>query len=247
MKEHVNFYEDLPEAIKRLESTVVKYDGDFYYVLCVTDHKNDGIFRIYLDPLKNLWIRSHDDAPYGGYNSNRGELMDQYLEDKPDCPIIRKHLNSPLFDRFRPFPLDMVNYLGDTYYTERSPVRLTQQGLTDQMISSCVLSLRDDIRDYGLDIYNPGFYSTLMGEYPSFEECCAALGNPEISNKSVAFNRTFALFRGPINTLFLFHKAEVVGLLPNGDGSSLILSREHTHLKELINDLNIFQSIKGQE
>src|SRR3546814_20877703 len=58
----------------------------------------------------------------------RGKRMDNFLKDNPDCGIIRKNMDSPLFNRFRPFPLGMCNLNGETYFLCRSPTRNTQQG-----------------------------------------------------------------------------------------------------------------------
>src|SRR3546814_12211748 len=120
----------------RLVNTVVMYDNRPYYVLCSTDHKKDGIFRMYLDELyteRGAAISRIPGIPYE-YNDGtpqhieRGKRMDNFLKDNPDCGIIRKNMDSPLFNRFRPFPLGMCNLNGETYFLCRSPTRNTQQG-----------------------------------------------------------------------------------------------------------------------
>jgi len=244
MKEYPNFYENLAEAVKRLEGTVVKYGNDFYYVLCITDHKNDGIFRIYLDDLKDLWLRKAGDIPYGGHVPNRGKAMDDYIVANPNCGIIRKQLNSPLFNKFRPFPIGMINCDGQAIYVERSPVRHTQQGLTSQMLVGRQVTITNNERSYNIDIYSAGLYQTLTNSYPTFEECCSNLLDKSILNPSVAFHRNFAVLRGPINTLFVAHKNEVVGFLPALDSSVIVLGQDFTYLKEVIESLNIFQEVK---
>src|SRR3546814_3440759 len=118
------------------------YNNSPYYVLCITDHKKDGIFRMYLDELyteRGAAISLIPGIPYE-YNDGtpqhieRGKRMDNFLKDNPECGIIRKNMDYPLFNRFRPFPLGMCNFNGETYFLCRSPTRTTQQGLTENMI-----------------------------------------------------------------------------------------------------------------
>jgi hypothetical protein len=59
MATHPNTFETVKEAMMRLRRTVVVYDGQPFVVLCITNHKADGIFRIYLqatglDPNKSI-------------------------------------------------------------------------------------------------------------------------------------------------------------------------------------------------
>ena len=64
-----------------------------------------------------------------------------------------------------------------------------------------------------------------------------------IQNESGAFHREFALVRGPINTVFLAYKADVVGILPRNDLSLVRLGEEHRHLVEVVENLKIFTAI----
>ena len=260
MAEYKNFYEDIKEAEKRLKFTVVQYDGKPYYVLAICDHKSDGIFRVYLDDL------SHSAGPafqrIGGIpyewqfdgTSTRGKMMDAWLDNNPGSGIIRKTLNSPKFNKFRPFPLGMVNTVkGYTLFCARSPTRHTQQGLTQSMVLNSLVSLAPDdgssfkSKSFSVNILRSDFVSTMLGDYPTAEEVLEGLKDSEVSNNSAAFHRNFALMRGPLDLLFLAYKDSVVGFLPTGDFSMLLLCPKHLHVKESIEELGIFNEIAIKE
>jgi hypothetical protein len=51
------------------------------------------------------------------------------MAEHPAAGILRKQMNSPLFNKFRPYPLGMCNTKGQrAYYLERQPNRKTEQG-----------------------------------------------------------------------------------------------------------------------
>lgn len=258
MKEHVNFYENIKEADMRLTNTIITYDGDPYYVLCITDHKQDGILRMYLDPLgrESGQLVIHEmgnkglQVPYEWYQDGpssptRGQKMDEFLDKNPDCGIIRKMMNSPLFNKFRPFPLGMVNYRGAVTYVERQPTRHTQQGLMSSMMSQIPIGLEKlgNRRPNPVDMNGRDMYNTIKGLYPSVDECVKNLNNPDIANTAVAFDRHFAFVRGPLGILFLAYKHDIVGYLPHGDLSSVVLGIEFGHTKEVVSALGVFKEI----
>lgn len=250
-KEYPNFYENIKEATIRLQYTVVTYDDEPYYILAICDHKDDGIFRVYMEPIGhpegNALVRlggipcDHPDS------KARGQLMDSWLESPQGkaSGVIRKMLNSPAFNRFKPFPLGMANSGSKTYYIERQPVRHTQQGLTANMLYSNEISLNPPgamrMSVFGVD--SPPIRDTILGKYPSVSDCLKNLSDPEILNDAVGFHRNFAFVRGPISTMFLAYKSDIVGLLVNGDLSKLKLPNQYRHTKEIIESLNLFNDI----
>lgn len=259
MVAHPNFYETLHETHMRLRGTFVLYDGEPYVVLCITNHRDDGIFRIYLEPIGNgehMLTRNNLNSPplhqFGSDDPALGVAMDKWMEKYPD-EIIRKMMNSPAFNKFRPFPLGMCNYEGRVFYLERQPNRKTEQGLTHSMVSSQHVNL--DIMSNGkarmgrgrggcmVDLYGPGFRDCIMGVHPSAQECLDNLKDPEIINEAAAFHRQFAFVRGPLGMIFLAYKADIVGVLPNKDLSVLRLGREFSHTKEVIELLRTFENI----
>lgn len=258
MKEHVNFYENIKEAEMRLTNTVILYDGDPYYVLCISDHKQDGILRMYLDPLGResgmLVIsemnRKGISVPFEWYQDGpssptRGQKMDEFLDKYPDCGIIRKMMNSPLFNKFRPFPIGMANVRGSVTYIERQPTRHTQQGLTPQMMVQTSIGLEKvgNRRHNPIDTHSLEMYNAIKGIYPSLDECIKNLHNPDIANTAVAFDRHFALVRGPVGILFLAYKHDVIGYLPQGDTSAVVLGADFRHTKEVVDALGVFKNI----
>lgn len=247
--EHVNFYENYDEAVMRLNNTVVLYDGEPYFVLCIVPHP-DGIFRLYLDPLQDL-VHRRVSVPYDWFDEpgmSKAQKMEKFVKDNPDTGIIRKTINSPAFGKFRPFPLGMYNTGHSALYIERSPTRATQQGLSANMMSISAVSLEPETsgshKAAPRDVeYNVHLYNCIKGVYPAFSDCRANLLDPSISNSSVAFSRQFALIRGPVNSLFLAYKSSVVGFLPDPESSKIYIGTEYKHLLETIEETGLFSSI----
>jgi len=262
MAKYENFFETVKEAEMRLLNTVVTYEGHPFYVLAITDHKGDGVFRMYLDDLlqengptfRRIHVphdhvydpsASHIDPSYG---KTKGQVMDEFLDKNPDCGIIRKMMNSPAFGKFRPFPLGMVNTQGRVLYLERSPTRSTLQGLSDNMISQSQVSVtpqtglgRGGLR---VTLWSKEMAECVVGNYPSPDECLKAMLDPRVANESVAFCRDFALLRGPLDMLFLAYKADVVGILPDHDFSVVSVGKSFKHCKEVIEELGLFGQVK---
>lgn len=251
--QHKNFYETVAEATIRLRGTIVLYEGDPYEVACITDHKNDGVFRIYIEPIgsgvKKMKIHTDPNIPTRNYGTDDhvtlGKKMDEYLTANPDSPVLRKYMTSPGFCKFRPYPLGMLNREGFCHYLERSPLRSTPQGLTRQMVSSTRIGLDGNFIPFTPDLHDAAFRATVKGEYPSIHECLLRLNDPAVGNEAVGFDRRFAVIRGPVGTRFLAYKADVVGVLSHGDVSKLKLSPEFAYAKEVIQDLGIFQHIEA--
>lgn len=254
MAEYVNFFETLKEAEMRLRNTIVLYDGDPYYVFAVTDHKNDGVFRLYLDPISSnaMTINNYaiPEGPQEG--ASYGQLLDTFMEHNKDAPLIRKKMNSPLFNKFRPFPLGMCNTGKKTFFIERRPTRKSEQGLTQQMLDVEELKIEMSTGSPGkvpgsyFNMFTSDFRACIKGEYPTAANCLAALKNPKVKNNTAAFHREFAFIRGPLDTLYLAYRDQVVGLLPSDDFSSVRLGKKYGYTKEVIQNLNLFQTINTQ-
>lgn len=235
----------------RLRRTVVLYDGEPYCVICITNHKNDDIFRIYLDPIGKYYDPDNprprpEPEQFPPEHPGIGPYMDTWMTEHPDCGILRKQMNSPLFNKFRPYPLGMCNIKGSgTYYIERQPNRKTEQGLVSSMLFETQISTAPATtkRTGTVDVYGPGFRACVMAEHPSAAECLANLLDPDIVNSAAAFNRNFALVRGPIEMLFLAYKHDIIGVLPKNNFECVRLGREFHHTKEVVEGLNLFQTI----
>lgn len=253
MKEYPNFYENLKEARRRIGDTVVMYDGLPYYVLCISDHKADGIFRVYLDPLVTEGNMEHHvkRVPHEWHDEpdrKVGHVMDEYLDRNKESKILRKMMNSPLFDRFRPFPLGMSNFQSGVVYLTRMPTRpLTNQGLVGSAVKAERLSLDSERgmlgRGYCPSLFHPSMCKTILGVYPSVNEIIENLRDPDVVDEGCAFHREFAIMRGPINTLFLAYKTDIIGLLCNKDVSKVILPREFAYCKEVTEELGVFDQV----
>jgi hypothetical protein len=246
MKEYPNFYENVKEAMLRLRRTVVLYDGAPYSVVCITNHKSDGKFRIYLEPIG---LDGSQDRPqldnFPPEHPGIGAYLDQWLAEHKNSPIIRKSMDSPLFNKFRPYPLGMCNYGTGAMYLERQPNRKTEQGLTASMLCETVLSLDPQpIKRVGsISVYGKQFRDCVLGKYPSAMECLQNLLDPDIENTAVAFDRKFGLVRGPIDMIFLAYKGDIVGVLPRNNFSEVRLGRDFKHVKEVAAELGLFQII----
>lgn len=258
MAQHVNFYENIKEASMRLSNTIVMYDGEPYYILCITDHKGDGIFRVYMDKLGNPGGMAHQKGlsiPYEWMDTpakTKGQAMDEWLEKYPDKGVIRKMANSPKFNKFRPFPLGMCNNAGSVLYVERTPTRYTQQGLTSSMVNYHELTPSDvgsggtpPIRRSIIPAFTGfEFYKTIQGIYPDAKECLKNLHDPEVVNTGAGFHRNFAFVRGPVGLMFLAYKQDIVGYMPDGDLTRVTIAPKFKHTKEAVADLQLFEDIR---
>lgn len=255
MKKHTNFYETIEEAKIRLDQTVVLYDNEPYHLLCVTNHKSDGIFRVYLDPVVddgNTFHRNYS-VPYEWYDEpgqSRGARMDKFMDEMGDKNVIlRKMMNSPKFNSFRPFPLGMCNNQGGATYVERTPARHTQQGLTGNMMLSRPITLDGGKNPAGafnsrnIGVYSNGFRSCILGQYPNADECLTNLTDKAVANQSVAFHREFAFVKGPVGIMFVAYKGDVVGFLPNRNLTEVKICDEFNYVREVVDELAMFSRI----
>jgi hypothetical protein len=161
-------------------------------------------------------------------------------------------MNSPLFNKFRPFPLGMCNVPGEgVFYIERQPNRKTEQGIISSMLDETLITTAPPMgklsksRYVGgaVSCYGSAFRACVMAEHPTAEECLVNLLDPEIVNTAAAFHRHFALARGPLNMLFLAYKTDIVGILPRNDFSQVRIGKDFRHTREVIEELKLFQSI----
>jgi hypothetical protein len=260
VRQYLNFYETIQEARMRLQGTVVLYDSHPYMVYHISDHHSDGIFRIYLMPLvedeeKDYNYPNVEKVRYSQGEHAVGPFIDKWLEDHPRCALLRKMMNSPLFNKFRPFPIGMVNVGAKTYYVERQPLRKSEQGLTAQSIEATQIAIREVVpnresksiksarRSDAIDIYSDEFGKAILGRYPSAQECLTNLVKSDILNNAVGFHRNFAFVRGPVDTIFLAYKTEIVGVVPFHNFELLKIGAKHRFYYEAIEDLNLFGAI----
>lgn len=254
MKENLNFYENIDEARIRLRNTIVCYDGEPYKVLALANHK-DGIIRLYMRSIAIPFDRSKRPANiFDNFHIDSVEwaaAMDKWLDTEAgkQSDIIRKMMNSPKFNKYRPFPLGMCNHSSGCVYIERVPNRKTEQGLIQSMTVQTTVSVDRGGRESPMsrsiiDINSPDFRNCVVGEYPTPESCLKNLKDPEIINNAAAFHREFALVRGPMNMLFLGYRDEIIGLLPQSDFSAVRLGLDFHYTKEAVADLKLFNDIQ---
>lgn len=268
-----NFYENHEEAVRRIRGTIVTYDGEPFHVIAITNHKPDGIFRVYLQPLgldptkpQKIPNMHHD---YPATHSSLGPMLDTWMANPSNegHQILRKTMNSPKFDKFRPFALGMCNYTyaygketsARCYWLERQPIRpKVEQGLIKSAVVEKVVTLGDDYqktrRGSGLmgnpggggmvDIHSAAFRDCVMGNYPKAQACLDVLIDVEgYINEAVAFDRNFALVRGPLGMIFLAYKADIIGVLPKLDFSLLRLGHGFGYAKEAVEGLKLFKQV----
>jgi hypothetical protein len=249
-KEYKNFYENMAEAQYRLVGTIVLYDGEPYSVVAITDHKPDGIFRVYLWPIKN------NKQPYPPYTQEhlagsaaQATYLDTFLETDPgkNSGMLRKHINSPSFNKFRPFLLGMINQGGHTYYLEREPQRIREQGLTRAHVTCTTVSLSSSPVAGGRwhnGLHGPEFRDCIVGAHPTVKEVIEGLRDPSTDNDAVAFHRDMALVRAPLDMMFLNVKGNTVGML---EGTKDVrLSKKFGYLKESIESSSSFDRVLVQ-
>src|SRR5690349_7508913 len=112
-----NFYENLKEAQDRLRGCIVLYSGEPNYIWAICDHKPDGKFRVYMSPIEVVHTTSL--PPINQIPSNHpslGSAIDTFLDANASLPVVRKMMDSPAFNKFRPFPLGMCNQGSQAFY-----------------------------------------------------------------------------------------------------------------------------------
>ncbi len=245
-KHYTNFYETTKEANMRLRGTVIMYGDTPYYVLGVSGHKSDGIFRIYLDDPTDLSVYKDNTVPQMSnqdYNS-WGIKMDQWMENNPQVKVLRKQMNSPAFNKFRPFPLGMTNLEGMVAFVQRHPTRRTEQGLTEPMLVATCLGLtrlaQEGIR---VPLLSSEMMACITGTYPSYMEVVENLSDPSVTNTGAAFHREFAILRGPLSVLFLAYKSDVIGVIDSNNPYSVRLDKRFVYCKEVLENLDLFSNI----
>jgi hypothetical protein len=86
----------------------------------------------------------------------------------------------------------------------------------------------------------------MCGLYPTIEEILEAFKDPSVINTGVAFHKEFSVFRGPLDMLILCYRDEGIGLLDNGDLSSVTIGKSYAYLKEVIQELGCFQQVSSK-
>lgn len=255
-KEFTNFYENLDEAMIRLRHTVVMYDDKPCAVWSLANHK-DGIIRAYIREIgeEKPALSPSGTTGFPGDHpdpNQRGLMMDAWMDANPKWGIQRKMMNSPHFNKFRPFNLGMMNYQDQVVFVERMPMRHTQQGLTAAHATATRLTLSTKINLGGKDSFklNPGdvykemFRDCILAQHPPAKEVIKNLHDEDIANEGVAFDRNFAFVRGPVRTLYLAYKTDIIGHLPLGDLSEVRIPRKYSHCREAVEELSLFRNVK---
>lgn len=251
MAQYKNFYETFDEARHRLNRTIVLYNKEPVYIWCVTDHKGDGVFRLYISPIELVPDISTSGIPAQNLANGHpsfGVIMDEFIQANPKLEIQRKVMDSSLFNKFRPFPLGNVNSEGVCYYVERLPQRpKMEQGLSSGALYEVACTAEPGHSKNGfrsVNMFSKEFKDCILGRYPNPREVLEKIKSDIFINTSVGFHRNFALVKGPIDILFLAYKGEVVGALSNGDYSRLRLGKNYKYLKEAANELSLFNVIE---
>jgi hypothetical protein len=253
--EYKNFFETQQEAHARLNGTVVMYDGEPVHIIAITDHAGDGVLRAYVRKIGYTQAEFNQlpmpnqihNFPVG--HSGIGQYLDQFIVDNPSCRIARKRMDSPKFNKFRPYDLGMYWDPPYIYYVERQPNRKMEQGLIQSMLVTTRLSAEEQKNQSAenfVDMYGPEMRRCIMGEHPSPTRCLEAMTDPKYANTAAAFHRNFALVKGPIDTLFLGYKDRVIGQLPHGDFSKVRLGSDFSYCKEAVDELQLFNTISLQ-
>jgi hypothetical protein len=229
------------------------YDDEPVEIITITDHVGDGILRAYVRPIgytpeeleamPNVVTGLNNFPP--GHNGI-GTYMDAFITDNPSCGIKQLRMDSPKFNKFRPYDLGMYWDPPHVYYVERQPNRRMEQGLISTMLLVKHLTPTSEggkPADGYVNMYGPEMRRCILGEHPSPTRCIEGLTNPKYANTAAAFHRNFALVKGPIDTMFLAYKQDVVGQMPHGDFSKVKLGADFTYCKEVVDELQLFDNI----
>lgn len=222
-KDNTNFYDNLDECHRRLMNTVVLYDGQPAFIQNIRDGFDDGVYRVYMNLLPG---------------ELRGGAPAQEDEDNTPGRVVRRKINSPKFNRFRPFQMGYANIF-DTgvrhaSFLSRVPSRQSRQGLSRQLLTSIIPALCTPERrhqgvQYESAITAAGFAEMVKGEFPKAEEALDLLDN----DTSMAVSRKFAVQRDSFGMLFLYAGPDRVGVVRSNE---ILLAPNKMYLREEIQD-----------
>lgn len=211
-----NFYENLEEASFRLNQSIVMYDNKPVFIHSLENHK-DGIVRVQIQELP--------------------------LSETENNAFTRKMINSPKFNRFRPFELGNMNLLSGgviyPYRLERIPVRTRIQGTTgtNTRLNPLFPELRNPNFNFNSLLYNEGFVEMCRGIYPTWNEYI------ETGIPSCALGRDIAVRLSESTGLrFLKYKELYVGVVT--EKGVVVLYPKFNYLREAIEELLVFSSVK---
>lgn len=122
----------------------------------------------------------------------------------------------------KPVPLGYVNFQGQSHYLSRQPRRRYKQGLDVESLHA-----GRHCRDRRQVLFSQSFIDTVMGNWPSFEECHQAVNR--FSLTSLAFDREWAVgMEGR-----LLYKGDKVGSIGEGVPS---LKEQRFYLRESLEE-----------
>lgn len=211
--DYKNFYENREEAEFRLSGSVVMYDGDPVYVQTVENHDDETVrLNIATLPL----------------NENGGGKT------------VRKKIDSPLFNKFRPFDMGNVNFLHNGVISpiriERTPARTRVQGTTG---ANCRISMihkgTPAVANWSMILQNEGFVEMCKGVYPTFREFLDS-GAP-----AVCISSDFTVSKGESGLIGLAYRFDKIGIV-NTKGM-VFLFPKYKYLKEMLEELKDFTGI----
>jgi hypothetical protein len=248
--DYPNFFESLAEAQIRLSGTVVLYDGEPMQVFSLNQKGAKAPILAFCQPVgekfKNIKLPNNFfTCSQGG--SAQADILEKLIDSDPSCGLVRLELTDPKFNKFRPYELGMYWSGEDIIYVERQPNRKTEQGLTPTMLKCQRLNFSNEnvgSSPSSVNMTGPEMYRCIRGQHPTPLTCLEKLTDDKYANNAAAFHRHFAFVRGPVDTLFLAYKNDVVGLLPNNDFSQVKISKEFRYTTEAVDELGLFATIK---
>lgn len=170
------FYPDVSEAQRRLQGTVIMYNGQGYYVSNVTQERSRS-------PIKLILL------PVGG-----GDELVKDITDKGFNNFAAFPLGFCNFFQGR----DGERSRKDCVYIARTPTRSIPQGLHSRNVVSYQYP-NSNGPSFERFRNSDGFAEMLRGEYPSYEEAFDTL----VPQSSIAVDREYAIVMGEMGFCYL--------------------------------------------
>jgi hypothetical protein len=125
-----------------------------------------------------------------------------------------------------PVRLGYINYMGDTFYIVRTPMRNDwRQGFRHGSLMQV-----SDSGNHQPNLPYGNMSDTIHNKFPTFYECLDEVGNPDNDTVGMAWHRDWSL--GPNDTVY--NKGRVVGLIRHG---SVWLDKEFVYLQESLDEI----------
>lgn len=258
-------FDNLADAQQKLQQSIVLYQGIPVFVHAVLNSRPDGIFRVYFKPIPltlPVDFNNDPDEDEAGvqeivnpFRPMRGDDMRELDRRYRADGCIRKKINSPHFNGFRPITLGYMNHFEGTntlpIFVVRSTARQYSQGVKLRTLTFERPALFNEPVDRMGEANlarSIGFKEMVANEYPSIKDAIDVIKDDSKAPKGVAVSRDVAImYQSDLAMYLVFVRNQLVGYLDDSQGDRFVVSvsKEKRHLKEILEGVGFVVNVKN--